>query len=514
VCFTLHAFAWKTGYNNWFEETTKETYGVEICDPNVPRVRKAWSSATTEERTLYVRLVVQLKQHKEAYTTGSPTPKALYDAFVEIHGGTGQNRNSGWHYTTMFPFCHKGMLWMYESALRFVALVDGPNMIPAISRDEACSFALLYWDWDCDYDSNTKDTVYPIYNSEIWKPSNLIGSPNTVAPYYYVNDGAFSGSNWPIKYPVCSDPTSPESTCTNTTFIKDAKLKRYLTKDRAPNLDPTQILKTFYAKPNSLDFTPWINAQAHMGMHTFIAFSMGTQKSPDEPLFFLHHCNVDRYFHMWASCNGYDAIDPSKLGPKQFTSVNPTTTSPADCVKINNVEVVFNLDMKITYNLDSSKAPIFLPSALYPTPRDLWSMGEPGCLGWQGLHVLYEDDRLPFSPMSSVCTAAKGWSWFVTSSDDDDDDSQKRDTANPTNADLIYENITSTFMYLTEQRGMSPREAIDKMAMDACLANPTVITDDDKKLIGSMGFPLSGFQRICDEEIKDDNVYYRPMHHH
>jgi len=137
-------------------------------------------------------------------------------------------------------------------------------------------------------------------------------------------------------------------------------------------------------------------------------------------------------------------------------------------------------------------------------------MGAPGDLGWQGHNVLYQDNRIPFSPMASVCTAAKGWAWFVTSDEED----QKRDTANPTNADLIYDNITSTFMYLTEQRGLSPREAMDKMAMDACLANPTVITEDDKKLIGSMGFPLSGFQRICDEEIKDDNIYYRPMHHH
>jgi len=324
-------------------------------------------------------------------------------------------------------------------------------------------------------------------------------------------DGAFSGPLWPLKYPVCSDPTSPESTCTNPTYIKDSKLKRYLLKERAPNLDPTQILKTFYDKPLCKDFTPWINAQAHMGMHTFIAFSMGTQKSPDEPLFFLHHCNVDRYFHMWASCNGYDMRPPYNLGANQFTSVNPTTTSASDCVKVNDVEVVFTLDMKITYNLDSSKAPIFLPAVLNPSPRDLWSMGEPDNLGWQGLHVRYEDDRLPFSPMAAVCKASKGWSWFVTS---EAEDTLKRDTANPTNADIIYEQITSTFMELTEQKGMSPREAMDKMAMDACLANPTVITDDDKKLIGSMGFPLSGFQRICDEEIKDDNVYYRPMHHH
>jgi len=72
------------------------------------------------------------------------------------------------------------------------------------------------------------------------------------------------------------------------------------------------------------DFEPNLENGIHGLIHMFVGFSMTVMISPDDPLFFLHHCNIDRLFHLWIDCHGYDNITSANLTSTQYAG-SPTT---------------------------------------------------------------------------------------------------------------------------------------------------------------------------------------------
>jgi hypothetical protein len=281
----------------------------------------------------------------------------------------------------------------------------------------------------------------------------------------------------------------------------------------APKLDPTQIMQTIYSKPLYASFAPWIAANAHQGLHIFMAFSMATMYSPDDPFFWLHHCNVDRFLHLWLDCLEYDKVSSSSITLTHFCSVNPTTAGTAsasnDIVKdTNGVPIVFTADTKITYYVGSNKAPTFLPSTSFPSVRELWTCGTTTKLGWNGLFYRYGPDKLAASVLSGVCAPTNTWTYVNYGAP------KKRSDEPATADDLLYENITQTYRYWTEEKGYTPHEAVDKMAMDNCRANPNKWTDEDKKILSGIGLSPIHTKRICDdEEDLDDNDVGMDMSH-
>jgi len=76
--------------------------------------------------------------------------------------------------------------------------------------------------------------------------------------------------------------------------------------------------------------------------------------------------------------------------------------------------------------------------------------------------------------------------------------SKKRGEDETTESTTLYQNITDTFMYLTEEQNMTPEEALDKMAWDNCMANPNIVTEETKKFLMGMGLTPMDTKRICD----------------
>jgi len=281
----------------------------------------------------------------------------------------------------------------------------------------------------------------------------------------------------------------------------------------APKLDPSQIMQTVYTKKKYQDFCPWICSNAHQGIHTFFAFSMATMYSPDDPFFWLHHCNVDRFLHLWLDCNEYDKISKSFLGTDHFMSINPTTkgtqSEANDIVKdANGNPVVFTADTPITFYVGPNTAPTYLPATQFPTVRSLWTCGTDLVPGWNGLKYRYGIDDLAKNVISSVCAPGNTWTYVNYGS-------KKRSGDTHSETDSIYQNITQTFMYLTEEKGMTPQEAVDKMAWDNCMANPNVWTEESKKILRGIGLTPSSTKRICDnaEDLKDDEEWEGMSHH-
>jgi hypothetical protein len=526
-----------------------------------PRIRKSWSSCSSEEKQFFVNLVYKAKQIKGAWTTGTTSQSPLYDVFPNIHKSSG---NGVWHYTSAFVAAHKGFLHVYESALTYVALKT-TTITEDMTYDKLCEYsALKYWAWETDYDMVTTDTVTPVIDtSSIWDASG--GCPNcwgqsTVDPNgYYVNTGLFKfNGGWTLSSKVSGDPKQWQSSAAP---YYDAGLKRLLD-PKEIRLDPTQIMDVIINNPGFSTFLPWSHGAGHSCMHLFLGFSMKTQSSPDEPLFFMHHCNVDRLFHLWADCWDYETIPSESWTDLQYVEINPTPggTEVSTMVGSTKTKVRVLPDTQIPFYMGSGSSTIISPS-IWPRIKDLWTCGEPGNLGWYDMYVRYGPDKMAQAlDLKNACKAGQVWRWVncgtSTYSDPTSNESKiygkigttlirkteqegkstktairemavestkvprsKRGETTPEvedNETKMYREIEETLIRKTEQEGLSPKAAIREMAMENCLKNPKQeMTAQRLSYLRMMGIAPSSMDRICDEPSQDPNYagqHQHPMH--
>ncbi|KAL7545914.1 hypothetical protein ACHAWF_009268 [Thalassiosira exigua] len=114
-------------------------------------------------------------------------------------------------------------------------------------------------------------------------------------------------------------------------------------------------------------FSPEFEGYPHGIVHIFIGKNMATMYSPDDPLFFPHHTNIDRVWAIWQDYWNQTNVDPN----------GPNFTSPEyfDAVGAYEGQSVFAVDMKMPY-YESEDAlesmPFFnLPNGKTPTLRDM-----------------------------------------------------------------------------------------------------------------------------------------------
>jgi len=272
-------------------------------------------------------------------------------------------------------------------------------------------------------------------------------------------------------------------------------------------VDASQVIQAITSKIDFKDWLIWLAGAGHNGMHLFFSFPMQTQHSPDEPFFYLHHCNIDRFFHLWADCNGYDLIDSSVLGTNQFSSVNPTSGSAVIDPSTKQAAVPL-LDGTIPMYWTGTTSAIFLPTSLFPTPRQLWSMGNATNPGWNGIWYRYGRDKIVCT-FGSACINGGPWTWVnqtynpqKRNLDTDMDTDSSTDIEN-----VYYQTAAKTWNLLTEEQGMSPQDALLKMAMDACLANPAKpLTEEEKKHMEMMHISPEGIKRICDKDPAEEQL--------
>jgi len=239
------------------------------------------------------------EQEKEAFVEGLLALKkeGRYDEYVH------------WHHAVMTP-----SVWPFEPRDAFYrnAAHRGPSFLPwhrefllqveADLRAIDSSIAIPYWDW-------TADAAMPDPSaSPIWD-EQFLGGNGVEADDWRVASGpfAYSKGNWPI----------PEG--------HDGPALRRQFGVSAPTLPITEDLalalgEIFYDTPNfnSGPFTigfrnrleGWVTqrgdsrvktagSQLHNRVHVWVGGSMLLMTSPNDPVFFLHHCFLDKVWADW-----------------------------------------------------------------------------------------------------------------------------------------------------------------------------------------------------------------------
>lgn len=244
-------------------------------------IRKNVKSLSSAEKQDFVDAIKALK----ANTKDAKIADNRYDDYVVMHAQTmarsaGTDANSDMrnlaHRGPIFLPWHREYLRRFELELRMA--------VPGV--------AIPYWDW-------TWDAVHKLKDSPIWS-ADFMGGDGDPDDGFIVKDGPFK--DW---------ATQEADQHTGKPTIKD-RLRRTLGKEVSKL--PTQIdvcnafSFEFYDSPywdvfsvgfrNALE--GWTNGpQLHNRVHAWVGGSMEVNTSPNDPVFFLNHCNVDRLWSHW-----------------------------------------------------------------------------------------------------------------------------------------------------------------------------------------------------------------------
>ncbi len=237
------------------------------------RVRKNAALLTTQEWERYLNAVVTLK-----HTFPAGSSYSIYDQFVAIHmgvfslrfGSGVQGGVDGAHGGPGFLPWHREYLRRYEMAL---ASVD-----PAVT--------LPYWNWGLGDDAETMD----LFVDDKMGPRGLAG---------VISSGYFS------ELPSAENPLGWEIHSTLRPF--NSGLSRFGGSGAAQLPQAEAVFETL-EQPQFSSFRPALEGGAglsvpsggmHNGVHGWVGGDMAQMTSPNDPIFFMHHAQIDRLWAIW-----------------------------------------------------------------------------------------------------------------------------------------------------------------------------------------------------------------------
>lgn len=260
---------------------------------------------------------------------------STYDRYVLLHQAAMDNPSpwSGDTVQTNRNHAHRGPVflpWHREFILRFEADLQRVSGSPELG--------LPYWDWATDGEGTADEQKV----APIWDLIGGDGDPATgpnADPWFVVTDGPLGveqsrvndllndpdGSRWQA---LISDPDVWVIVVMTPGGVRFSLLQRQFGEDIAtlPNqTDETDTLTfTVYDAEdwnerieNSFrnQLEGFRGSGMHNRVHRWIGGSMGPGTSPNDPAFFLHHCNVDRLWELWRNSDLGAPFVPASGGP-------------------------------------------------------------------------------------------------------------------------------------------------------------------------------------------------------
>ncbi|KAG8733898.1 hypothetical protein FRC12_018712 [Ceratobasidium sp. 428] len=264
-----------------------------------PYERKEWRELSSTAQAAFITAVKCLSNptthpHSSSltptgYTSGiAPvdTTSSRYDDFVYSH----MDSNIITHFTGLFFPFHRWYLTCFEKALR-----------------NECGYTgyLPYWDWSLDANNVAAS---PILSSSA---TTGFGTVGTAANNYVVTDGAFANVN--RAYP--SDHYTARN-LTNYPFLDPIFPFAFANPNKKATdaFTPSEVAYVINNFSGDFEgFAAYIDGVTAQGMHNaaHLQFKDGDMSnpsySPNDPIFFLHHANLDRIWAKWQAQSSSNA---------------------------------------------------------------------------------------------------------------------------------------------------------------------------------------------------------------
>ena len=247
------------------------------------RIRKNASRMERTERERYINALKDLKEDIVTSVNGEAVGR--YDQFVALHLGVterlvnGAPIGDGGHRGPAFLPWHRRYLLDLENALREI---DSDMTIP-------------YWDWT---DLTRSRNI--IFQNEFMGPAGAGSGP--VGP---VETGHFSrNEGWflidEIHRNFNNQPTRGDALLRRTTLPFVPRTPGdpigFPTEQRMNQLMDRSVFEDQFGRRG---FREDLEGDPHGTLHVWVGGTMAGMSSPNDPIFFLHHCNVDRVWAEW-----------------------------------------------------------------------------------------------------------------------------------------------------------------------------------------------------------------------
>ncbi|KAH7390635.1 hypothetical protein BKA66DRAFT_459432 [Pyrenochaeta sp. MPI-SDFR-AT-0127] len=256
-----------------------------------PIVRKEWRTLSVADRKSYISAVKCLMK-KPALTSVSDIPGVSnrYEDFLGTHIVQATNI----HFVGIFYPWHRLMLVVYEKMM------------------QSCGYsgAQPYWDWTLDGGSLAKFSSSPVFDTVTG-----FGGNGEYVPGNFSNpqQELFVGAPWDL-------PDRTGGGCISDGPFKDWIVKlgpgtninpgpHCVRRDFAPitftNMTSSASVAEGMSMPDFGLFSSTTEFSAHGGGHLGVGGLYGTMSdqwsSPSDPIFYLHHANLDRLWWSWQS---------------------------------------------------------------------------------------------------------------------------------------------------------------------------------------------------------------------
>lgn len=263
-------------------------------------IRRNHRDMTPAQKSAFIDAILRLKNNVDSVLR--PGQQSRYDDFVQIHKnsmGLGTPLVPNPHRTPLFYPWHRILIRQFELALQ--AATDDP------------SITLPYWNWQLTGADNPFT-------------SNFMGGNGDGTQDQRVTSGPFSRERSDFEVKVWDEGVG------NTGLRRD--------------LGATGSLPTPEAVISALNLTPywreassetdqggWENhseTELHNPVHAWIGGNMREASSPNDPIFFLHHCYLDLLWERWKHQHPNTPSFPSPDGEPNGVSDTILVFNPAN----------------------------------------------------------------------------------------------------------------------------------------------------------------------------------------
>jgi tyrosinase len=275
---------------------------------------------------------------------GPIAPVSTYDLFVV------------WHHLAMFTFtpanqtdrnaAHRGPVFLPWH--RFMLLLLELQFQRVLNDDE---FGLPYWDWAADGELSPAQQR----SSAIWGPQVLggDGDPVSSGPFAF---NASDPTSWRVRIHanfngqlVSTDRGLRRALGQGTTRLPTKQQTATVLNQSAYDAAPWTVLSSGFR--NRLE--GWIPASQapalHNRVHVWVGGDMMPSSSPNDPVFYLNHCNVDRIWQAWLEQNG-DVYVPAQNEPESLRghrindAMNALLSQPLTPAQVLDVSDFYSYD--------------------------------------------------------------------------------------------------------------------------------------------------------------------------
>lgn len=222
-----------------------------------------------------------------------PTQKISWEGLAWIHGTDPDNFHYCPHGDWYFLPWHRAFVTMYE---RIVRSITGMS-----------DFAMPFWDWTAN------PTLPDVFVEKL--------TPDGKANWLNVSDQGWERS-WPASDPIPAEIAGPKVL---QQILTTAGYENFGT-SRNPaqkNIDPSWVPKGGGAQGV-------LEGRAHNLIHNAIGGWMPSASSPRDPIFFMHHTNIDRIWALWNQkfTNSPDPLWNGMVFANNFLNTDQSYWSP------------------------------------------------------------------------------------------------------------------------------------------------------------------------------------------